>query len=44
MFEKYTADARRAIVLAQEEARALGHDYIGNEHLLRVAELADALA
>jgi ATP-dependent Clp protease ATP-binding subunit ClpA len=34
MFERFTDRARRVIVLAQEEARLLGHDYIGTEHLL----------
>jgi ATP-dependent Clp protease ATP-binding subunit ClpC len=34
MFEKFTDRARRVIVLAQEEARLLSHDYIGTEHLL----------
>ncbi|MBL1078085.1 hypothetical protein JK358_27135 [Nocardia sp. 2] len=34
MFERFTDRARRTIVLAQEEARALDHDYIGTEHLL----------
>jgi ATP-dependent Clp protease ATP-binding subunit ClpC len=34
MFERFTDDARRVVVLAQEEARELGHDYIGTEHLL----------
>jgi ATP-dependent Clp protease ATP-binding subunit ClpA len=34
MFEKFTDRARRVIVLAQEEARMLDHDYIGTEHLL----------
>jgi ATP-dependent Clp protease ATP-binding subunit ClpA len=34
MFERFTDRARRAVVLAQEEARKLGHDYIGTEHLL----------
>lgn len=34
MFERFTADARRAIILAQENARMLRHDYIGTEHLL----------
>ncbi|MCG5458207.1 hypothetical protein PSH03_003385 [Micromonospora sp. PSH03] len=33
-FERYTAGARRVIVLAQEEARILHHNYIGVEHLL----------
>lgn len=34
MFERYTDRARRVVVLAQEEARALQHNYIGTEHLL----------
>ncbi|GAB2568275.1 hypothetical protein GCM10027167_89310 [Nocardia heshunensis] len=34
MFERFTDTARRSIVLAQEEARLLGHDWIGTEHLL----------
>ncbi len=34
MFERFTARSRRAIVLAQEEARLLNHGYIGTEHLL----------
>src|SRR5712675_439518 len=34
MFEKFTERARQVIVLAQEEARMLNHDYIGTEHLL----------
>ena len=34
MFERFTEPARRVVVLAQEEARALGHDRIGTEHLL----------
>jgi|HubBroStandDraft_2_1064218.scaffolds.fasta_scaffold119294_2 ATP-dependent Clp protease ATP-binding subunit ClpC len=34
MFERFTERARRVIVLAQEEARALEHNYIGTEHLL----------
>lgn len=34
MFERYTARAKRVIVLGQEEARALKHNYIGTEHLL----------
>jgi ATP-dependent Clp protease ATP-binding subunit ClpC len=34
VFERFTDSARRVIVLAQEEARGLGHDYIGAEHLL----------
>jgi len=34
MFERYTDRARRVIVLSQEEARRLGHTWIGTEHLL----------
>ena len=34
MFERFTQSARRVIVLAQEEAGRLDHDYIGTEHLL----------
>jgi len=34
MFERFTERARRAVVLAQEEARMLNHGYIGTEHLL----------
>jgi ATP-dependent Clp protease ATP-binding subunit ClpC len=34
VFERFTDRARRAVVLAQEEARVLDHDYIGTEHLL----------
>ena len=34
MFERFTDQARRVVVLAQEEARLLNHDYIGTEHLL----------
>jgi len=34
MFERFTDRARRAISLAEEEARALHHNYIGTEHLL----------
>ena len=34
MFERFTDRARRAVVLAQEEARALEHNYIGTEHIL----------
>src|SRR5215210_3228105 len=34
MFEGFNEPARQAVVLAQEEARALGHDHIGTEHLL----------
>ena len=42
MFERFTDRARRIVVLAQEESRALDHNYIGTEHillgLLRVGE------
>ncbi|HET6954675.1 MAG TPA: Clp protease N-terminal domain-containing protein [Acidimicrobiales bacterium] len=34
MFERFTNRARRVVVLSQEEARRLGHGYIGTEHLL----------
>ncbi|WP_324649416.1 ATP-dependent Clp protease ATP-binding subunit [Georgenia sp. H159] len=34
MFERFTDRARRVIVLAQEEARMLNHNYIGTEHIL----------
>jgi ATP-dependent Clp protease ATP-binding subunit ClpC len=34
MFERFTDRARRAVVLAQEEARMLNHNYIGTEHIL----------
>jgi ATP-dependent Clp protease ATP-binding subunit ClpC len=34
VFERFTEPARQVIVLAQDEARSLRHDYIGTEHLL----------
>ena len=34
MFERFTERARRVVVLAQDEARMLNHDWIGTEHLL----------
>jgi len=34
MFEKFTDKARRVVVLAQEEAKMLNHNYIGTEHIL----------
>jgi ATP-dependent Clp protease ATP-binding subunit ClpC len=34
MFERFTDRARRVVVLAQEDARTLNHNYIGTEHLL----------
>jgi len=34
MFQRFTDRARRVVVLAQEEARLLGHNHVGTEHLL----------
>jgi ATP-dependent Clp protease ATP-binding subunit ClpC len=34
MFEKFSDQARQVMVLAEQEARALNHPYIGTEHLL----------
>jgi ATP-dependent Clp protease ATP-binding subunit ClpC len=34
MFERFTDRARRVVVLAQEEARRLNHNYVGTEHIL----------
>ena len=34
MFERFSQRARRVVVLAQEEARVLNHNYIGTEHIL----------
>jgi ATP-dependent Clp protease ATP-binding subunit ClpC len=34
MFERFTERARRVVVLAQEEARMLNHNYVGTEHIL----------
>jgi ATP-dependent Clp protease ATP-binding subunit ClpC len=34
MFERFTERARQVVVLAQDEARLLRHDYIGTEHIL----------
>jgi ATP-dependent Clp protease ATP-binding subunit ClpC len=34
MFERFTDSARHVVVLAQEHARLLGHNYVGTEHLL----------
>src|SRR5450759_4046772 len=34
MFERFTDRARQVVVLAQEEARMLNHNYIGTEHIL----------
>jgi len=34
VFERFTERARQVVVVAQDEARALGHNYIGTEHIL----------
>ena len=34
MFQRFTDRARRVVVLAQDEARRLDHNYIGTEHIL----------
>lgn len=34
MFERFTGDAREVVITAQAEARKLGHDFIGTEHVL----------
>jgi ATP-dependent Clp protease ATP-binding subunit ClpC len=34
VFERFTERARQVVVLAQDEARTLGHNYIGTEHIL----------
>ena len=34
LFERFTERARQVVVLAQEEARTLKHNYIGTEHIL----------
>ena len=45
MFEKFTNLAKRSITLSQDEAIALGHDYIGTEHmLLGLARVPEGLA
>lgn len=41
MFKRFAAEARRAVVLAQLEARALNHNYIGTEHLLLALTVED---
>ena len=40
MFERFTDTARRVVAQAQEDARRLGHHYIGCEHLLLAAAAA----
>ena len=42
MFERFSDGARRVVVLAQEEARVLGHDYVGSEHLLLALARGDS--
>jgi hypothetical protein len=45
MFERFTDRARRVLVLAQEEARLLNHNFIGTEHLLLgLVDEADGVA
>jgi ATP-dependent Clp protease ATP-binding subunit ClpC len=45
MFERFTDRARRVLVLAQDDARALGHNFLGTEHiLLGLVEEADGVA
>jgi predicted DNA-binding transcriptional regulator AlpA len=45
LFSRFTDRARQAIVLAQEEARLMNHNYIGTEHLLLgLIHLADGIA
>jgi ATP-dependent Clp protease ATP-binding subunit ClpA len=45
MFERFTASARRSVVMAQEEARRMNHNYIGTEHvLLGILRQPDGLA
>ena len=45
MFERFSERARRVMVLAQEEARSLQHDYIGTEHvLIAILEEGDGVA
>ena len=34
MFERFTTGARGVVIRAQQEAKGLGHNYIGTEHLL----------
>jgi len=41
MFERFTQEARAVVVDAQVEARALGHGWIGTEHMLLAAAAAD---
>jgi ATP-dependent Clp protease ATP-binding subunit ClpA len=44
MFERFSGPARRVVVLAQEEARLLNHNYIGTEHILLGLVRAEGVA
>jgi ATP-dependent Clp protease ATP-binding subunit ClpA len=44
MFERFTHEARNAVVAAQEEARRLGHDCVGTEHVLLALLRGDGIA
>lgn len=44
MFERFTDEARRVVVLAQEEARSFGHPWIGSGHLLLAGSQGDTAA
>src|SRR5439155_3531973 len=44
MFERFTERARQVVVLAQDEARTLKHNYIGTEHILLGLLREDGLA
>jgi ATP-dependent Clp protease ATP-binding subunit ClpC len=44
MFERFTDRARATVVLAQEEARLLRHNYIGTEHVLLAMVRGDGIA
>jgi hypothetical protein len=42
MFERFTAYARHTVVLSQEEARRMNHNYIGTEHILPASPTASS--
>lgn len=44
MFERFTSDARAVVVQAQQQARRLGHGYVGCEHLLLAVALGETSA
>lgn len=44
MFERFTQDARAVVVSAQQQARRLGHGYVGCEHLLLAVSSAETAA